>query len=142
EIEKVDAIVVWSIDRLGRNMLDVLKTVIELEERNVKVVSVKEEFLQMLDENVRKLILSILTWFAEFERKRIRERQIEAWNQGKQKGRPKKVSDSEILAFWHKYSKYGSKKYVWFRLNEELEKAGKKGIHYITFLRKLKKVRR
>jgi len=32
EAERVDAVVVWSIDRLGRSMIDTLNTVIELEQ--------------------------------------------------------------------------------------------------------------
>lgn len=69
-------------------MLDTLNTVIELENRGYKVITVKEEWLQTLDDNIRKLVLSILSWVAEFERKRIRERQEEAWRMGKQKGSP------------------------------------------------------
>ena len=85
---KPDCIIAWSLDRLGRTMLDTLNTVIELENRGYKVITVKEEWLQTLDDNIRKLVLSILSWVAEFERKRIRERQEEAWRMGKQKGSP------------------------------------------------------
>lgn len=93
----------WSIDRLGRSMLDTMNTVLELESRGVRVITVKEEFLQTLDPNIRKLILSILSWVAEYERKRIRERQEEAWKQGKQRGRPPKVSDDIILKYYKQY---------------------------------------
>jgi DNA invertase Pin-like site-specific DNA recombinase len=98
-----ECVVSWSIDRLGRTMLDTLNTVIGLEEKNIRVITVREDFLQTLDPNVRRLILSILSWVAEFERRRIRERQEEAWRQGKQKGRPKKVSDTTILRYYKDY---------------------------------------
>ena len=78
ETVKPDCVVAWSLDRLGRTMLDTLNTVIKIENRGVKVITVKEEWLQTLDNNIRKLILSILAWVAEFERRRIRERQEEA----------------------------------------------------------------
>ncbi|MEM4593111.1 MAG: recombinase family protein [Thermofilum sp.] len=104
EAERVDAVVVWSIDRLGRSMIDTLNTVIELENRGIRVLSVKEEWLQTLDENVRKLLLSVLAWFAEFERKRIRERQLEAWSQGKQKGRPRKLRPEAVERYLKKYN--------------------------------------
>lgn len=103
DVEAPQAVVVWSLDRLGRNMLDTLNTVQLLESRGVKVVSVKEEWLQTLDDNVRKLVLSILTWVAEWERKRIRERQLEAWSQGKQKGRPRKVKREVVEKYLRKY---------------------------------------
>jgi len=100
---KPECIISWSLDRLGRTMLDTLNTIINLEEKGIKVITVKEEFLQTLDQNIRRLILSILSWVAEFERKRIRERQEEAWRQGKQKGRPKKISDMALLRYYRDY---------------------------------------
>ncbi len=99
----VDAIVVWSLDRLGRTMLESFNTLAELENGGIRVLSVKEEFLQTLDPTVRKLIVSVLLWVAEFERKRFRERVEEAWRQGKQKGRPRKVDDATILRYLAKY---------------------------------------
>jgi len=88
---------------LGRTMLDTMNTVLELENRGVKVITVKEEFLQTLDPNIRRLVLSILAWVAEYERKRIRERQEEAWRAGKQRGRPRKVDDDTILRYYRDY---------------------------------------
>jgi len=103
EVEKPDCIIAWSLDRLGRNMLDTMNTVLEFENRGIRVVTIKEEFLQSIDSNLRQLLLSIFSWIAEFERRRIRERQEEAWRQGKQKGRPRKVSDSVILKYYNDY---------------------------------------
>jgi len=132
---KPDVVVAWSLDRFGRTMLDTLSTILELEGKGIKVVTVKEEWLQTLDDNVRKLILGILSWVAEFERRRIRERQEEAWRQGKIKGRPPKVGDDTILNYYRKYGKYGSRKYVWMRLRD----AGY-DISYDRFLKRLKKL--
>ena len=134
ETVKPDCVVAWSLDRLGRTMLDTLNTVIKIENRGVKVITVKEEWLQTLDNNIRKLILSILAWVAEFERRRIRERQEEAWAQGKQKGRPPKVSDEVILRYLKKYQGL-SKKDIW----KIMSKDGFE-ISYDRFLRRLKKL--
>jgi len=103
-LDSVDSIVVWSIDRLGRSMLDTLNTIQTLESKGIKVISIKEEWLQTLDDSVRRLVLSILSWVAEFERKRIRERQIEAWSQGKQKGRPRKLKLETVEKYLKRYN--------------------------------------
>ena len=100
---KVDAIIVFAIDRLGRNMEDTVNTIKELEMQGVRVISVKEDFLQTMNPEIRKLILSILSWFAEFERNRIRERQLAAWEAGKQKGRPPKLIDATLKKYLKKY---------------------------------------
>jgi len=111
---KPEAVVVFAIDRVGRTMLDTVQTILELEEKGIAVISVKEEWLQTLDANMRKLILSILSWVAEFERRRIRERQLSAWEAGKQKGRPKKVPDSTIEHYLRRYGKIGlSLRAIW-----------------------------
>ena len=111
---KPEAIIVFAIDRVGRTMLDTVQTILELEERHISVISIKEEWLQTLDSNIRKLILSILSWVAEFERRRIRERQLSAWESGKQKGRPKKVPDSTVEHYLKRYGKAGlSLRAIW-----------------------------
>ena len=100
---KPDCIISWSLDRLGRTMLDTLNIIMEFENKGIKIITIKEEWLQTLDNNIRKLIISILSWIAEFERRRIKERQEEAWKSGKRKGRPPKITDEEILRYLSKY---------------------------------------
>ncbi len=100
---KVEAVLVFAIDRIGRSMIDTMQTIIRLENEGVRVISVKEEWMQVVDPNLRKLILAIFSWVAEFERKRIRERQLEAWEMGKQKGRPPKVRDETIERYLRRY---------------------------------------
>jgi len=136
---KPDCIVAWSLDRLGRTMLDTLNTVIELEGKGYKVITVKEEWLQTLDDNIRKLVLGILSWVAEFERKRIRERQEEAWKQGKQKGRPPKLRDEELLAYIKKYPTL-SLRAITDLINAERRRKGLPEVSYYTVLRKAKQL--
>lgn len=119
EKEKVDLVISWSLDRLGRSMLDILSTVLELEEKyNVRVITIKEEWLAVMDQNMRKLLLSILGWISEFEKRRMRERQIEAWASGKQKGRPVKVKNDVIEKYFNKY-KFLSLKDIWKIMNKD-----------------------
>jgi len=134
---KPDLIIAWSLDRLGRTMLDTLNTIMDLEKKGYKVVTVKEEWLQTLDQNMRKLILSILSWVAEFERKRIRERQLEAWKQGKQKGRPPAMTLEQVRKYVMKYKELAkhNKKALWHIARSEGHK-----ISYPRFLEKVNKI--
>jgi Site-specific recombinases, DNA invertase Pin homologs len=125
--------------RLGRTMLDTLNTVIKLEEKNIRVITIKEEFLQTLDQNIRRLILSILSWVAEFERRRMRERQEEAWRQGKQKGRPQKVSDTTILKY---YKIYVAERGVSIKDMWKIMKGDGIDISYHRLLERLKELKR
>ena len=135
DVLKPDLIVGWALDRFGRTMLDTLNTIIELENKGFKVVTVKEEWLQTLDENIRKLILSILAWVAEFERRRIRERQLEAWAQGKQKGRPPKVPDSVIQRYVKRYGMLKLKA-IWKIMRQDGY-----DLSYRQFLRRVEKLK-
>jgi len=136
---KPECILSWALDRIGRSMLDTVNTVLVLEERGVKVITIKEEWLQTLDVNVRKLILSILAWAAEWERKRIRERQEEAWRQGKQKGRPVKITKEQLEYYLRKYSEL-SLRDIWRLINAERREKGLDEVSYWTLLKKVKEL--
>jgi len=81
---------IHSIDRLGRNTLDVLNTWQELTEKNIKVIcrnpsltNFKEDGSQ---DEVSEMIISILSTMAKFERKMILQRQREGIEIAKKKG--------------------------------------------------------
>lgn len=99
-----DVLYVHSLDRLARNLGDLLKMVKDLTERGVKVCFVKErlEFGDKTD-HISTLMLSILGAFAQFERNLIRERQAEgiaiAKKEGKFKGRPATVKQEHLIEF-------------------------------------------
>lgn len=91
-----DSVTVLSIDRLGRNTKDVLDIVERLEQKGVKLISIKEG----LDTNtpVGKCVLTILASIAQLERDNILERQQEGIAIAKREGRytgrrPKELSD-------------------------------------------------
>ncbi len=91
-----DSVTVLSIDRLGRNTKDVLDLVERLEQKGVKLISIKEG----LDTNtpVGKCVLTILASIAQLERDNILERQQEGIAIAKREGRytgrrPKELSD-------------------------------------------------
>ena len=93
---------VHSIDRLGRNTLDVLNTIQELTRLGVNVTAHKEGLQTLIDgkENpTAKLVIGILASVAELERTMILERQREgvevAKKQGKYKGRKEGSTESK-----------------------------------------------
>jgi len=96
-----DTVVVYAIDRLGRDTVDVLSTVEALQAKGVSVVSVREGF--DLGTAMGKAMLTMLSAVAELERNNIRERQkagIErAKAQGKPMGRPQAADPQQIRAW-------------------------------------------
>lgn len=94
-----DLVLVWSIDRFGRSMFGNLRDVLELEQRGVRVVSVRESWLDV-DGPTRNLMIAIISWVAEQERVRLIERtkagMDRARAQGKHIGRPKRITWLEL----------------------------------------------
>jgi DNA invertase Pin-like site-specific DNA recombinase len=97
-----DTIIIHSMDRLARNLNDLLRIVQLLTDKGICVQFVKENLsFDGEDSSMSKLMLSIMGAFAEFERSLIRERQREgialAKKRGAYKGRKKALSDSDII---------------------------------------------
>lgn len=92
-VREGDTLVVDSIDRLARNLLDLQKIVSSLIDKGVTVRFVKENIsFSSSQDAVANLTLHIMGAFAEFERNMIRTRQREgidlAKKAGKRLGRP------------------------------------------------------
>lgn len=82
-----DTLHVHSLDRLGRNMLDLLTTVQELTGRGVRVQFHKENLTFGGEENpMSTLQFQMMSAFAQFERAMIRERQREGIEKAKAAG--------------------------------------------------------
>lgn len=102
-IREGDTLIVHSLDRLARNLADLLTMVQELTNRGVSVVFMNERlsFDAGADASpTSKLMLSMIGAFAEFERSMIRRRQAEgialAKERGVYKGRPRSISDETL----------------------------------------------
>jgi DNA invertase Pin-like site-specific DNA recombinase len=96
-----DTLHVHSIDRLARNMADLLKLVDELTGRGVALEFQKEKLTFTGEVNpFQTLQLQMMGAFAEFERAMIRERQREgiaaAKAKGKQIGAKRKLTPAQI----------------------------------------------
>lgn len=100
-------IVIDSIDRLGRDLIDILSTIERFTKNGINLKSLKEGFETLLDngkENpMAKMVVSVMGSIAEMERNRIKERQAEgialAKALGKFQGRKigSTISDVQIL---------------------------------------------
>lgn len=98
-----DVLVVHSMDRLARNISDLLHTVETLNGRGVVVEFVKESLTFTGDDSaISKLMLTIMGGVAEFERAMIRERQLEgiakAKQAGKYRGRQSTMTTAQVQA--------------------------------------------
>ena len=83
-----DTLVVHSMDRLARNVEDMLRLVREMNDRGVSVEFIKENmsFTAGSDDPRSTLMFTMLSAFAQFERSLIKERQREGIALAKAKG--------------------------------------------------------
>lgn len=96
-----DTVVVYAVDRLGRNTMDVLETVETFKAEGVAVVSIREGF--DLSTPMGKAMLTMLAAMAELERSNIKARQMagieRARSEGRNLGRPASI-DSNAVRTW------------------------------------------
>ena len=109
-----DTVVVHSMDRLARNLIDLRRIVQGLTQRGVRVEFVKERLTFTGDDSpIATLLLSVMGAFAEFERALILERQREGIAIAKQRGAyrgRKKVLTPELIAALIKRIEAGANK--------------------------------
>ena len=77
----IDSLSVWQIDRLGRDLRDIMNTIHYFNQKGITIYFVSQG-LRTLDENgkenaISKMIISILGIVGEMERNQIKERQLE-----------------------------------------------------------------
>ena len=103
-VREGDTVLVHSIDRLARNLVDLRAIVSGLNDKGVTVTFVKENLTFSADTSspLNTLMLSMMGAFAEFERSMILERQREgiaaARAAGKPTGRPERLTSSQVTA--------------------------------------------
>jgi DNA invertase Pin-like site-specific DNA recombinase len=97
-----DVVLVHSMDRLARNVVDLLQTVEALTKRGVRVEFVKEHLVFTGDDSpMSNLMLTVMAGVAAFERALIRERQREgvalAKKRGAYRGSKKRLDHAQVL---------------------------------------------
>ena len=99
-IREGDSVVVWKLDRLGRNLQHILATVKALTDRGVTLVSTSDG----IDSSTAagRMMIGVLGSLAEYERELIKERtalkRASSRANGTRFGRPRKVSQGEHIA--------------------------------------------
>lgn len=93
-----DTLIVWRLDRLGRNLADLVSLIAELEQRKINFASLTEKIETRSPAG--RLVFHVFAALAEFERNLIRERTVAGLNaaraRGRMGGRPAKLSPKEI----------------------------------------------
>ena len=95
-----DTLVVWRLDRLVRNMEDLITIVNRLNNRGVSFHSLQENITMDKSSSTGQLMFHLFAAFAEFERNLILERsaagRAAARARGRFGGRPEKLSKSDL----------------------------------------------
>ena len=95
-----DTIVVWRLDRLGRNMEDLISIVNSLNDKGVSFHSLQENITMDKSSSTGQLMFHLFAAFAEFERNLILERSAAgreaARARGRLGGRPEKFSEQDV----------------------------------------------
>jgi DNA invertase Pin-like site-specific DNA recombinase len=93
-------VVVWKLDRLGRDTLHILKTVKVLTDRGITLISTTDG----IDSSTAagRMVIGVLASMAEFERELVKERtalkRATSRANGTKFGRPCKVSGNDHIA--------------------------------------------
>ena len=141
----VTCLSVWTIDRLGRNLRDILNTIHYFTVRNIPIVFLNQG-LKTIDDNgkensIAKLMISILGTVGEMEKAQIRERQLEGVKIAKLKGVYKgrqEGSSEDVHAFLDKPKNKKALEYI--KKGYKLSEAAKlSGVH-INTMTKIKKL--
>lgn len=128
----IEDLVVFELSRIGRNFLETLQLVIELEHKGVRVVSIspQESWTTMKQKEIRQLIMMIFAWTADMERKNLIERTKQgidrARAEGKHIGRPQR----EIK--WKEFDRWRKKGLSISAISRVMD------IPYMTLLKKVK----
>ncbi len=92
---RIDAVVVWKLDRWGRSLPHLVGSVQELSALGIRFVAVTQNIDTDESNPMARLLMHLMASFAEFERELIRDRVNagirNARAQGKQLGRPRRV---------------------------------------------------
>ena len=110
---------VWQIDRLGRDLRDIINTIHYFNEKKVSIHFISQGLVtldpQGQENPISKMMISILGVVGEMERNQIKERQREGIRIAKMKGSyngRKKGSNEDVLTFLNKEKNKKAVEYI------------------------------
>ena len=119
---RIRAVYVWKLDRFGRSALDLLRTLDELERRGVQFTAVS----QGIDvgpggtDSIGKLMLTMLSAIAEFERELIRDRTRQGLARARERGTKLGRPPSRILPDGAEIAVKRAQKVSWRQISAEV----------------------
>ena len=130
-VGRLDAVLVWKLDRFGRSALDLLSNIRALRDCGVRFVATTQGLDFGGDSGaVGQLLLTVLAGVAEFERELIRERtrlgQAKAVKAGKHIGRPRALLSEKCKDRAREIRRRGpgGEPFSWRFVREQLEREG------------------
>lgn len=85
---RIDACIVWKLDRFGRSAFDLLANIRQLEDAGVRFLAISQSLdIKPNGDAMSRLILTVLSGVAEFERDLIRERTRLGLSKARQAGK-------------------------------------------------------
>jgi len=141
----VSCLSIWTIDRLGRNLRDILNTIHFFTEKKIPIVFLSQG-LRTIDEDnkensITKLMISILGTVGEMEKSQIRERQLEGIRIAKFRGIYKGRQEGTVEDVYTFLNKPKNKKALDFiKKGYKLTEAAKLANVHINTMTKIKKL--
>ena len=141
---EVTEVLVHSIDRLGRNTLDIMQTIQYFTSKGINVISEKEGLQTIVDgkENpIAKMMIGILGTLAEFELTRIKERQEEGIAKAKERGVYAGRSNGSKETIEQFLAKKSTKEIIkYLKQNESIRRTAKLSSTSVGKVQKVKKL--
>jgi putative DNA-invertase from lambdoid prophage Rac len=94
-LRKIDAVLVWKLDRFGRSVSNIIENILLLDSFGVRLIAVTQGIDTDQKSPANRLMIHILAAVAEFERSmiidRVRSGMAQAKREGKHCGRPRPI---------------------------------------------------
>ena len=142
----ISSLSVWTIDRLGRDLRDILNTIYFFTQKQIPIKFINQGLITIdsdgKENSIAKLMISVLGTVGEMERSQIKERQMEGIKLAKLKGNVytgrKQGTFEDVHAFLDKPKNKKALDYI--KKGYKLNEAAKLADVHINTMTKIKKL--